>query len=84
MHKLTKCLSKMKTQTDYTLLIVAGLSSHTGKTVENKGTGEKERGKWEKLEGWKLKMNDETRCINWVGREGGIKIFSSITESSFD
>ena len=45
MHKLTECLSKMKTLTDYTLLIVTGLSSHTGKTVENKGTGEKERGK---------------------------------------
>ena len=24
----------------------------------------------EKLEGWKLKMIDETRYINWVEREG--------------
>ena len=31
--------------------------SHTGKTVENKGTGEKERGEWERLEGWKLKID---------------------------
>ena len=40
----------------------------------NKGTGEKERGNGEKLKGWKLKMTDEKRY-----REGGIKIFNSIT-----
>ena len=26
-------------------------------------------GNGEKLEGWKLKINDETRYINWVGRK---------------
>ena len=36
-----------------------------------------------KLEGWKLKMNDETRCINWVGREG-LKFLAHSHRSSFD
>ena len=43
----------------------AGFSSHTDKTVEDKGTGEKGRGDGEKLEG----------CNIITGREGGIKIF---------
>ena len=38
--------------------------------MKNKGTGGKERGNGEKLEGWKLKMINEIRYINWVGREG--------------
>ena len=37
------------------------------------------RGKGWGEAGWKLKMIDQTRCINWVGREGLTKFFSSIT-----
>ena len=51
--------------------------------MEDKGTAEKERGKGEKLAGWKLKMNDETRCINWVGREG-LEFLAPSYRSSFD
>ena len=32
--------------------------------------GRRKGGNGEKLEGWKLKMNDETRYINWIEREG--------------
>ena len=51
--------------------------------MENKGTGEKEKGGGEKLEGGKLKMIDEARYINWVGREGLIFLAPS-QRSSFD
>ena len=41
----------------------AGLSSHTDKTVEDKGTGEKGRGEgWEEVRGMEYNY--------WVGREG--------------
>ena len=53
------------------------------KLWRNKGTGEKERGDGEKLEGSKLKMIDVTRYINWVGREG-LKFAAPSHRSSFD
>ena len=37
----------------------------------------------EKIEGWKLKIIDETRYINWVGREG-LKFLAPSQRSSFD
>ena len=53
------------------------------KLWRNKGTEEKERRNGEKLEGWKLKMIDETRYINWLGREG-LKFLAPSQRSSFD
>ena len=62
---------------------------HTGRPVENgKSCGEirvprRRKGKGEKLEGWKLKTIDETRYINWVGKEG-LKFLAPSQKSSFD
>ena len=50
--------------------------------MENKGTGEKERGNGEELERWKLKKLDEELCIYWAGREG-LKILALSHRSYF-